>query len=168
MTLDILRLGLPKDLLRSMTKEERSLFLALGHASNQVNALWKLVIILTNGDTEDPVRQRLEGAQTQVFVRLTIGAMWEAWRLVEDRFLKRPIGREYLPLLDGSAAEALDRLKKRFGKGSGWLRCGDLQTSPGRRTDDDRSCAGRRRSRHRRDQVSVLRGDARAEKCLSM
>jgi hypothetical protein len=119
MTLDILRLGLTKDLLRSMTKEECSLFLALGHASNQVNALWKLVIILTNGETEDPVRQRLEGAQTQVFVRLTIGAMWEAWRLVEDRFLKRPVGREYLPPLDGPAAEALDRLKKRFGKGSG-------------------------------------------------
>jgi hypothetical protein len=119
MTLDILRLGVTKDLLRSMAKEERSLFLALGHASNQVSALWKLVIILTNGEAEDPVKQRLEGAQTQVFVRLTIGAMWEAWRLVEDRFLKRLLGREYIPLLDGPAAEALDRLKKRFGKGNG-------------------------------------------------
>jgi hypothetical protein len=88
--LDILRLDITKDLLRKMAKEERCLFLALGHASNQVNALWKLVIILTNGDETDPVKQRLEGAQTQVFVRLTIGAMWEAWRLVEDRFLKRP------------------------------------------------------------------------------
>ncbi|MHC2462491.1 hypothetical protein [Bradyrhizobium embrapense] len=119
MTLDILRLGVTKDLLRSMAKEERALFLALGHASNQVNALWKLVIILTNGGTDDPVKQRLEGAQTQVFVRLTIGAMWEAWRLIDDRFLKRPLGREFLPLLDRPAAEALDRLKKRFGKGSG-------------------------------------------------
>jgi hypothetical protein len=65
------------------------------------------------------VKQRLEDAQTQVFVRLTIGAMWEAWRLVEDRFLKRPLGREYLPLLDREAANALDRLKRRFGKGRG-------------------------------------------------
>jgi hypothetical protein len=70
-------------------------------------------IILTNGDTDDPVKQRLGGTQTQVFVRLTIGAMWEAWRLVEDRFLKRPLGREYLPLLDRSAVDALERLKKR-------------------------------------------------------
>jgi hypothetical protein len=118
-TLDILRLGVTKELLRSMAMEERTLFLALGHASNQVNALWKLVIVLTNGDTDDPVKQRLEGAQTQVFVRLTMGAMWEAWRLVEDRFLKRSLGREFVPLLDGPASEALDRLKKRFGKGSG-------------------------------------------------
>ena len=116
MTLDILRMDIAKDLLRKMAKEERCLFLALGHASNQVNALWKLVIILTNGDETDPVKQRLEGAQTQVFVRLAIGAMREAWRLVEDRFLKRPLGREYLPLLDAPAAEALERLKKRFGK----------------------------------------------------
>jgi fructose-specific component phosphotransferase system IIB-like protein len=65
------------------------------------------------------VKQRLEGTQTQVFVRLTIGAMWEAWRLIEDRFLKRTLGREYRPLLDRPAADALERLKKRFGKGSG-------------------------------------------------
>jgi hypothetical protein len=114
--LDILRMDVGKDLLGKMAEEERCLFLALGHASNQVNALWKLVIVLTNGDESDPVKQRLEGAQTQIFVRLTIGAMQEAWRLVEGRFLKRPLGREYLPLLDAPAAAALDRLKKRFGK----------------------------------------------------
>jgi hypothetical protein len=50
MTLDILRMDVTKELLRKM-EEERALFLARGHASNQVNALWKLVIILTNGDT---------------------------------------------------------------------------------------------------------------------
>lgn len=114
--LDILRMDITKELLRKMTKEERCLFLALGHAANQVNALWKLVIVLTNGDESDPVKQKLEGAQTQIFVRFTIGAMQEAWRLVEGRFLKRPLGREYLPLLDAPAAAALDRLKKRFGK----------------------------------------------------
>lgn len=65
------------------------------------------MIILVNGDTDSPVKQRLEGTQTKVFVRLTMGAMWETWRLIEDRFLKRPLGREYLPLLDRSAADAL-------------------------------------------------------------
>ncbi|UFZ03053.1 hypothetical protein LQG66_27965 [Bradyrhizobium ontarionense] len=114
--LNILRLPVTKEHLLKMTKEERSLFLLLGYASNQVNALWKLVTILTNGEENDPVKQRLEGAQTQIFVRLTIGAMREALKLVEGRFVKRPLGREYLPLLDAPAAEALDRLKMRFGK----------------------------------------------------
>jgi hypothetical protein len=54
--LDVLRLPVTQDHLLKMTKEERALFLVLGHAANQVNALWKLVIILTNGTDDDPVK----------------------------------------------------------------------------------------------------------------
>jgi hypothetical protein len=112
--LDILRLPMPKETLSKMTPEERSLFLLLGYASNQVNVLWKLVIIATNHTPTDPVEQRVSGAQTQILIRLAIGAMWEAWLLVERRFLKSKIGRDFVPLLDTQAREALDRLKKRF------------------------------------------------------
>lgn len=112
--LDILRLPMPKDTLAKMTPEERSLFLLLGYASNQVNVLWKLVIIATNNTPNDSIEQRVSGAQTQILVRLTIGAMWEAWLLVERRFLRSTIGRDYVPLLDTPSREALDRLKKRF------------------------------------------------------
>lgn len=114
--LDIYRMDIPKDLLRQMSKEERCLFLALGHASNQVNALWKLLIILTNSDETDAVKYRMEGMQTQIFVRLAIGTMEEARKLIEGRFLKRQLGQQYRSLLDRPAAEALDRLKKRFGR----------------------------------------------------
>jgi hypothetical protein len=51
--LDILRLPMTKETLSKMTPEERSLFLLLGYASNQVNALWKLVIITTNSTPDD-------------------------------------------------------------------------------------------------------------------
>ena len=90
----------------------------LGYASNQVNALWKLVIIATNHTPDDPVEQRVSGAQTQVYVRLTIGVIWEAWLLVERGFLRSKVGKEYVPLLDSPAQEALDRLKKHFGASS--------------------------------------------------
>ena len=63
--LDILRLAMTKKTLSKMTPEERSLFLLLGYASNQVNALWKLVIITTNSTPDDPIEQRVSGAQTQ-------------------------------------------------------------------------------------------------------
>jgi len=112
--LHILQLPMPKETLAKMTPEERSLFLLLGYVSNQVNVLWKLVIIATNQTPENPIEQRVSGAQTQILVRLTIGAMWEAWLLVERGFLKSKIGRDYVPLLDAPAREALDRLKKRF------------------------------------------------------
>jgi hypothetical protein len=112
--LDILRLPITKETLQKMTPEERSTFLLLGYASNQVNALWKLVIIATNDTPDDPVLQRMSGAQTQIFVRLTIGVMREAWGLIETRFLGSKLGRDYVPLLDSPARQALDRVKKRF------------------------------------------------------
>src|SRR6266849_8368750 len=42
--LKITRVALPKEQLLKLTAGERSLFLLLGYASNQMNALWKMVI----------------------------------------------------------------------------------------------------------------------------
>jgi hypothetical protein len=47
-------------------------------------------------------------------VRLLIGVLWEAWRLVE-RFLRTEVGKEFVPKLDPPARDALARLKKSFG-----------------------------------------------------
>src|SRR5690349_771269 len=63
----------------------------------------------------NPIEQRVSGAQTQIFVRLTIGAMHEAWLLIERGFLKSKAGRERATSLDAEAQAGLDRLKKRFG-----------------------------------------------------
>src|SRR6201984_1955413 len=102
--LDILRLPMTKETLSRMTPEERSLFLLLGYASNQVNVLWKLVIIATNRTPDDPVDQRVSGAQTQILVRLVIGVMRKALKLVEKRFLGSPVGKEFVPRLDPQAS----------------------------------------------------------------
>jgi hypothetical protein len=87
----------------------------LGYASNQINALWKLVIVATNDRTKDPIEEKVSAAQSQIFVRLLIGIMREALKLIEKRFLGSMLGKEYVPLLSTQATQALDRLKKRFG-----------------------------------------------------
>lgn len=112
----ITHIALPKEKLQELTPGERSLFLLLGYASNQINALWKLVIVATNPtDGINPVEEKVSAAQTQIHVRLLIGIMREALKLIEKRFLGSPIGREYTPLLNAPTTEALTRLKKRFG-----------------------------------------------------
>jgi hypothetical protein len=113
--LKITRIALPKAQLQKLTAGERSLFLLLGYASNQINTLWKLVIVATNEGTKDPVDEKVSAAQTQIFLRLLIGIMREALKLIEKRFLGSMLGKEYVPLLSEQAADALDRLKKRFG-----------------------------------------------------
>jgi hypothetical protein len=113
--IDVLRMGFTKDHLLLLTREERALFLLLGYSSNQVNVLWKLVIAATNRNPEDPVDSHVSGAQTQILVRLTIGALWESWRLVEKHLLSARLGKEIVPALDSVAGGALESLKKRFG-----------------------------------------------------
>jgi hypothetical protein len=114
-TLSITRIALPKEKLQKLTSGERSLFLLLGYASNQINTLWKLVVVATNESGRDPVEEKVSAAQTQIFVRLLIGIMREALKLIEKRFLGSPLGMEYAPRLSAPATEALKRLKKRFG-----------------------------------------------------
>jgi hypothetical protein len=70
--IDVMALNGAKDLLMKMTPAERGLFLLFGYASNQVNVLWKLVIVATNETPENPIEQRVSGAQTQIVVRLLI------------------------------------------------------------------------------------------------
>ena len=62
--LKITRIALPKEQLQKLTASERSLFLLLGYASNQINTLWKLVVVATNQGTKDAVEEKVSGAQT--------------------------------------------------------------------------------------------------------
>ena len=80
-----------------------------------MNVLWKLVIAATNREPTDPVDERVSAAQTQILARLTIGVLWEAWRLVETRLLSSKLGKDIVPVLDAVAGKALEDLKKRFG-----------------------------------------------------
>ena len=61
--LKITRIALPKEQLQKLTASERSLFLLLGYASNQINTLWKLVVVANQG-TKDAVEEKVSGAQT--------------------------------------------------------------------------------------------------------
>jgi len=113
--IDVMSFPVTKDQLGKMTPSERGLLLLLGHGSNQVNVLWKLVIVSTNRMPTDPIDARVSGAQTQIIVRMMIGVLREVWRLVEGRFLGSKLGREFEPLLDAASRAALASLKNRFG-----------------------------------------------------
>ena len=123
--LKITRIALPKEKLRKLTAGERSLFLLLGYASNQINTLWKLVVVATNEVERDPVEAKVSAAQTQIFVRLLIGVIREALKLIEKRFLGSTLGKEYVPLLGADANRALGRLKKRFSASDKYVKIRD-------------------------------------------
>lgn len=67
--LDIIRIPIARERLQQLTKDERTFLLLLGYTANQITVLWKLIIFSTNRTPDDPVEQRVTGAQTQIFVR---------------------------------------------------------------------------------------------------
>jgi hypothetical protein len=110
----ITRIALPKEQMQKLTASERSVFLLLGHASNQINALWKLIVVATNEGLKEPVEEKVSALRPRFSCDLLIGIMREALKLVEKRFLGSPLGKEYVPLLSTTTTDALNRLKKRF------------------------------------------------------
>lgn len=98
--LKVLRIPIPKDRLKALPSDERVLFLLLGYVSNQIAMLQKLVVFSLNTQPENEPDQYATGAQSEMLVRMLVGAVNEAWLLVERRFTSNPIGKEYLPLLD--------------------------------------------------------------------
>lgn len=111
----VYRIPLSKERLHELSKEERSLFFLLGYISNQITLNQKLVTFSTNRVPFDHVEQMLTGAQTQMMARNMVGVLNEGYEVIRKRFLSRPIGQEYTPLLDPKGACALTELKKHFG-----------------------------------------------------
>src|SRR5690349_6059148 len=68
--------------------------------ANQIIMLQKLLIFSCNRKPTDPIDDRLSGLQTEMLLRLMMGAVFEVWLLIEKRFAGRPIGRDYqVPLI---------------------------------------------------------------------
>jgi hypothetical protein len=111
----VMQIPLQKERLRAVPKEERTLFLLLGYAANQITMFQKLLIFSSNKTPSETVEQRISAAQTQMLVRFLIGAVHEAWSLIQKRFLGAPPGKEYQDRLNHTGREALDGLKKYFG-----------------------------------------------------
>jgi len=111
----VYRIPIPKDQLRGMPRDGRVLLLLLGYASNQLSMLQKLLIFATNRTPGAELEQHATGAQTQMLVRLMVGALNEAWEMVRTPFLGTPMALSYLSTLDAEGREALEALKRQFG-----------------------------------------------------
>jgi len=113
--IDVIRVPLPKDRLRAMSKEERALFFLLGYAANQIILFQRLVIFSTNKTPSMEAEQKISGAQSQMLARFSIGILHETWKLISSRFLASPMGKEFAPKLSPAGQAALAELKKHFG-----------------------------------------------------
>jgi hypothetical protein len=105
--------------LAAMPETERVLLLLLAHASNELNLLTKLILMMRKDDPSSPIIDHVEAGQTFILMRLLIGKLHEAWELFRARVqTDRAISTTFLPKLPSDAANALTALKRHFGQGS--------------------------------------------------
>ncbi|WFU52343.1 hypothetical protein QA639_21795 [Bradyrhizobium pachyrhizi] len=104
----------PKDKLRAMPIDERGFLLSLGYSANYVSMLQKLLIFSMNSRPPSDAETLLSAAQTQMLLRLLIGALHETWVLINDRYLDESLERDYGSRLDDGGRAALSALKTVF------------------------------------------------------
>jgi hypothetical protein len=117
--MDVQQFKIDRAKLAAMPETERVLLLLLAHASNELNVLTKLILMMRKDDPPSPIIDHAEAGQTFIFMRLLIGKLHEAWELFRARVqTDRAISTTFLPKLPSDAANALTALKKHFGQGS--------------------------------------------------
>lgn len=107
---------LTKRKLAALPEAERSLLLLLGHASNEINVLSKLILMVRKDAPSSRIAGRVEAGQACVLLRVLVGQLHEAWELFRTRVQRnRPLNEKYIPLLDPEGTAALNNLKRHFG-----------------------------------------------------
>jgi hypothetical protein len=90
-----------------------------GHASNEINVLSKLILMMRKDAPPSKIVDHVEAGQTFIVMRLLIGKLHEAWELFKARFQSnRPLAKRCIPQLQPEGVEALEALNRYFGRGS--------------------------------------------------
>jgi hypothetical protein len=117
--MELHRVVLTKSNLAALPQAERSLLILLGHSSNEINVLTKLILMVRKNEPPSEIAEKVEAGQACVLLRVFVGQLHEAWELFRKRVqANRSLYDKYVPLLDASGAAALQNLKGHFGRAS--------------------------------------------------
>lgn len=117
--MDVHHIKIDRVKLAAMPENERVLLLLLSHASNEINVLTKLILMIRKDTPASEIIDHVEAGQIFIFVRLLVGKLHEAWELFKARVQSdHVISNTLLPQLPQNAADALSALNKHFGQGS--------------------------------------------------
>lgn len=110
------QVDLSKQQLDRIPESERRLFILVAHAANELNALAKLFHFAVSSASDSGLIGQAENAQALVLARTLAGKLYEFWVLLQRSFFRAGLSKQYEPLLDPEALEALTALKRYFGR----------------------------------------------------
>lgn len=98
-----------------LPEKERVLFIQIGHLANELTTLTKL-LIYAYADSDSDVIRKAYTMQASVIARICIGKIFEGWRLLEGSLFASSLSKKYEGKLSRAGSEALQNLKRYFGK----------------------------------------------------
>jgi hypothetical protein len=112
----VIDIKLNKDKLLQLPELERTLYLALGHEANEINALAKMLYWASNAPARNSAEERGRFALELLFMRLLAGKLNESWELLGQKYFGPALSKTYDPKLDDRAREAFNALRFYFGR----------------------------------------------------
>lgn len=113
--MDVHDIRIPKQQLERLPDAERVLVLQFGHVCNELSFLNKLLIIASD-TTSQGIKKQVMAAQSMVVVRLYVGKVFEAWRMIERDYFASKLCQTLDAKLGPEGQSALESLKQYFGR----------------------------------------------------
>jgi hypothetical protein len=116
-TITLHELHFTKEALSRMDKKERDFLLVLGHVTNDLMAVHRLVLVTGNFPMNNRTIRQAGTSQNLVMIRVLIGLMHETWTFIARELLQQPLYGRYVAKIKQdfpNGREALDRLKDYF------------------------------------------------------
>lgn len=113
--MDVYEITITKAQLQSLPNVERVLVLQFGHVSNELTFLNKLLLMVSDTRTNG-LENKAMAAQAMIVIRLYIGKVFEAWRMLERDYFGSPLSKTLDAALDPEGKNSLQVVKTYFGK----------------------------------------------------
>ena len=112
----VTEVSIPLAAFRTLSCNERNALLAFAHASNEVGALLRVVMIAQNQPSVAPIYDLYATTQALTFQKVLAGKLYECWNLIAARYFSTGLGRVYDAKLHSSGQRGLAQLKRYFGR----------------------------------------------------
>ena len=113
--MDIYEITITKKQLQSLPDTERVLVLQFGHVCNELSFLNKLLLIVSDTKTEG-LEKKAMVAQAMIVIRLYIGKVFEAWRMLERDYFGSQLSKSLDTKLSPEGKNSLLALKTYFSR----------------------------------------------------
>jgi hypothetical protein len=107
---------LTKAQLEAIPEAERTLLILSAHAANELSTLVKIFHFCSKHEAKTEVEKAFRNAQAMTLGRILTGKLYECWILLQKGFFGARLSKAYEDQFDRQASDALEGLKKYFGK----------------------------------------------------